>query len=172
MSDAQDRFCALWQDAESSLNAFIRMMAPNSSDFDDIVQETALTAFRKFESFDESQASFSTWVRGIAKFEVLNRRRSYARSKIMFSSETIDLLEGTAFQVEEEKPDERLDQLKLSMGELDDAQRKMLEMKYIHGYDSERIGKELGISAGNARIRLMRIRDLLFEKMIKLEPAR
>jgi len=172
VSEAQDRFCALWQDAESSLGAFIRMMAPNPSDFEDIVQETAMTAFRKFDAFDETQASFCTWVRGIAKYEILNRRRSFARSKIMFSSETVDLLEDTSRQLEEEEADERIPLLKQCLAELPEDQRVLLEMKYVRGYDSDRIGTELGISAGNARIRLMRLRDQLYDKMKPMDLSR
>lgn len=171
MSAGEQEFCGLWQEAESSLFAFIRMMNPNTSDLDDIVQETAMTAFRKFATYDAAKSSFATWVRGIAKFEVLNRRRSYARSKVMFSSETLDLVAETVEQTEEEEADERLGLLKRCMADLPEDQKRMLELKYVHGRSSEEIGQIMGISAGNARIRLMRLRDSLFERMSAPEPA-
>ena len=64
------RFSRCWCEVESAVRVYFCGVIFNRSDVPDLVQRTAICAFRKFRQFDASQ-SFRAWVMGIACYEAL-----------------------------------------------------------------------------------------------------
>ena len=72
------------------LRAFVRSLAVNPDWVDDIAQEAFLTAFREWDSFDESR-DFGKWIRGIAANIVRNEIRKHARRNRLLHTELADI---------------------------------------------------------------------------------
>jgi RNA polymerase sigma-70 factor (ECF subfamily) len=161
MAENMDDFSALWLKAESSLLAYLRMFIPFQDARDDLAQDIALIAFRKFDTFDSSKASFATWIRGIAKFEVLNSRRKFATSKVTFNSDTVDKLTVAYEEEEEATGNEYMKILKECLNDLDEDQRELLMLKYEGGLSSDEIAEKTGLTSVNVRVKLNRLREKL-----------
>jgi len=66
----RDLFAVLVREHQLGLLAFVRACVHETSDADDIVQETFVTAWRKLDEYDRDRP-FSGWLRGIAKNHIL-----------------------------------------------------------------------------------------------------
>ncbi len=90
-------FVALLTRCEPGVRRFIRSLLPSGSDLDDIVQETALECWRKYEGFrvpdgEERGAAFLRWACVIARFKVMSRQRDRGRDRLVFRAEVVEKL--------------------------------------------------------------------------------
>jgi RNA polymerase sigma-70 factor (ECF subfamily) len=76
---------------EPALRSFILSQVANWADMNEILQQTSLVLWRKFDQFEEG-TSFKSWAFKIARFEALNYLKKQRRSKLVFCNETLDLL--------------------------------------------------------------------------------
>ena len=74
---------------QRKLYAFILSMCPNRADAEDILQETNLILCQKCHEYDPD-GHFQGWAFSIARFQVMKHITKFRRSKLYFSSETID----------------------------------------------------------------------------------
>jgi len=63
------------------LHMYIRSLVPNFSDADDLLQEVAATAWKKYESFDSEKSEFKSWLFGIARNKALHSKRRFLRTQ-------------------------------------------------------------------------------------------
>ena len=75
---SQTQFEALVLQHHVRLRVFVRSLGVDSDWVDDIAQEACLTAFRQWQSFDQTR-DFGKWVRGIAANIVRNEVRKDSR---------------------------------------------------------------------------------------------
>jgi RNA polymerase sigma-70 factor (ECF subfamily) len=157
------RFAELWIETEAKLFAFLRTIIPDHHQREDISQNVALIAYRKFRTFDAAKASFSTWVCGIAKYEALDSVRRDAKRKVIFNSETLEKISEyyTAKNSHAEEEDLRLKALPECLKKLPEAQRKLLEMRYVQEMTSDDIARATNLTSVNVRVRISRIRTQL-----------
>ena len=85
-------FAVLWVTAQPMVSAYIKSVVRDFHQSEDLVQKVASVAFEKREQYD-SQRPFGAWVAGIARYELLHWRRSQARSRLVFTAETIEQIE-------------------------------------------------------------------------------
>ena len=85
----QERFLRLWADAQPAVAAFVHAVVRDPASAKDVLQETALTLFRRFGDYDGGRP-FLAWALGVAKLQVLGFRRDEARSLVTFDSELFD----------------------------------------------------------------------------------
>ena len=81
--------------AEPGLRAFLRALLPTSEDVMEVLQNTSLVLWKKFESF-EPGTNFHAWACVIARFEVLKYRRTKARDRHVCSEDIIELVADEA----------------------------------------------------------------------------
>ena len=157
-SDAE-QFQRWWTAALPSLSIFVHGMVPDANQAEDVLQDVAVVALRRFDDFDRSR-SFRGWVFGIAKLTVLSKRRQYARSKILAHTEVVEALADTA----ERHADELIDQraaLRQCLQEVDGKARDALELRYADGLAFEDIAERLTTTAVASRKMLSRLRERL-----------
>jgi RNA polymerase sigma-70 factor (ECF subfamily) len=155
-----EKFEEFWKEAETCINGFIGAFAPDPDLQKDISQEVATTAFKKFDSFDESKAKFSTWAIGIARFEILRIKRSNSRSVVIFSEELVEKM-TSIHQAEEESFNAQAEALKSCVKELDADKRELLDLAYTQNMKTDEIAEKTGLSPVNVRVKLMRVREEL-----------
>ena len=83
-ADSRQALATHWVKAQPVVAAFIASIVRDSHRADDLLQEVARISAVKFDEYDSSRA-FTSWVLGIARYEILRFRRSQGRSRIMFS---------------------------------------------------------------------------------------
>lgn len=125
---------------------------------EDLTMDVFCTVWDKFEVFDESKASFQTWLYVI----VNNKLKNYYRDRKV----NVELDESIA--IEDNQADEIVeaiqlqdmrDQLYTALEELNETQRKIVIYKYFKDMNANEIADLLGLSAGNVRILLKRALD-------------
>jgi len=165
--DDYERFVRLFVAGEGRLRAFIRTLVPTLDDVDEVVQETALVAWRKFHEFD-LDTSFFAWVATIGRFEVLRRRREYATRQTVFSESLLDLLADEAVNsAEMDMLAAQRRALELCLKKLPDQQRKWLLAAYQPGVKIREVAQKSGKSVQAFYKTLQRLRSILLECILR-----
>jgi RNA polymerase sigma-70 factor, ECF subfamily len=82
-------FMRLFVQYQRRVHAFIVTLLPNLADAEDVLQETSLTAWQKFDDF-QSGTDFVRWVCTIARFKVLKFRRQQKSGRLLFSDALLE----------------------------------------------------------------------------------
>ncbi|MBN2713054.1 MAG: sigma-70 family RNA polymerase sigma factor [Planctomycetes bacterium] len=157
--DQQERFTRCWTQVQPTVASFIHSLISDYHAAEDALQDVAVVLYRKFDTYDESRP-FVAWALGIARYEVMQRRRKYARSFIAHHSDLIESIAETYSEMSSELSQHRK-YLGDCMKKLSDQQRASLKMRYEEGLRSEEISARVGSSAGAVRTMLNRIRNTL-----------
>ena len=84
-------FVRLFAHHEPDLRRFIRSLLPTAVDADEVLQQTAIVIWRKFDQFDP-QTNFMKWACVISRFEALAYRRKMARDRLVFREDVMSLM--------------------------------------------------------------------------------
>ena len=119
-----DRFSELLTKNYRSLYGYIYAQVRNFSDTEELLQDTSLVLWQKFDEFDP-QTKFTTWACQVAKFTVLNFLRKKQR-RTKFTEEFHEHLLSVAAESSEPSDDLWRDALEHCVDELPPDQREML----------------------------------------------
>ena len=129
---------------------------------EDLTMDVFYSAWNKFDQFDESKATFQTWLYVI----VNNKLKNYYRDR----KEMVELdesLAGTDNPVDDILEAVQLqylrDHLYTALNELNEVQRKVVIYKYFNDMNASEIAFRIGLSPGNVRILLKRALDKIRE---------
>src|SRR3954463_6362183 len=100
-ADARKRLVALLTRHQRQIFSYIYVLVPNRPDAEDLLQETSLVICEKFNEFREG-TDFVAWACQIAYWRVRYSRQKYARSKVFFDQEVLDVVAATANSMSEE----------------------------------------------------------------------
>ena len=82
-SSDYERFVTTFTRNEPAIRAFLRSLLPSWEDAVEVMQNTSLVLWRKFDTFDPN-TDFLKWAFVVARFEALKYRRSMARDRHVF----------------------------------------------------------------------------------------
>ncbi len=149
---------------ERQIFAYIYTLVPNRHDAEDILQETSLTIYDKFQEFEQG-TDFLAWAMRIAWWKVRAARQKYARSKVVFNDEVMEAVAHTAEMMVEETS-----QMQVALGQclqkLNERDRRMILMRYERGSGVERAAMASGRSLQAAYKSIMRIKQVLHDCVI------
>src|SRR5829696_5133059 len=89
--DRYEQFVRLLVEHERHLRSFLHSLLPSRTDVDEVMQETCLTAWRKFDLF-ALDTNFLAWTAAIARFEALKHLRARGRDRLVFSDDVLELI--------------------------------------------------------------------------------
>ncbi|MCK4998306.1 MAG: sigma-70 family RNA polymerase sigma factor [Anaerohalosphaera sp.] len=138
------KFMSLLVPNQRRIHAYILYLVPNSSDADDILQETLAEMWNKFESFEEG-SNFIAWSLTVAKYKILSFRQKNKKTKVLFSDHLNDLLEKESADALSYVQQE-LEALKQCMAKLSGKQKSYILMRYEQGLTFREIASQVGIS--------------------------
>ncbi|WP_020606874.1 RNA polymerase sigma factor [Spirosoma spitsbergense] len=144
----QDEFINQIQMHQSLLNKLVYLYADQTEDRNDLHQEILLQAWKSFPNF-RGDARFSTWLYRVGlnvSITKLNDRKQQV------STELDEAIQGNP------TPFESDDQLRYVLQQLNPLDRTLIVMS-MDGYTNDEIAETLGISPGNVRTKLHRIRQ-------------
>lgn len=172
LRSSYEQFVSLLTRHEPSLRRFVRTLLPAWADVDEVMQRTALAAWRKFGQFDPA-SDFLKWSLVIARFEALAFRRAMARDRLVFREEFLDLIaQEAAEETEVAAREERA--LETCLRKLKPERRALALQAYAHGADQRDVAGAIGKSPAALYMLLGRIRRELascIERTLKQESA-
>jgi RNA polymerase sigma-70 factor (ECF subfamily) len=139
------------------LRAFVRSLGVDPDWVDDLAQEALLSAYRDWDSFDESR-DFGRWIRAIALNLVRNEIRKDARRRRILHTELTEvLLRRLPEHVERSEP-VAVDVVRACLDALAPTSRQLVLGRYRDGESAAHLAEQLDTSTANIRQRLVRIR--------------
>lgn len=156
---SQQRFLSLFLRSEREIFRYVAALVPNVADAEDIVQQTAVALWEKFDAYDPSQP-FTPWACRFA----LNKARQWVERRQRWQA----LLQGglaeeLAHRREELRPELelRLKHLEGCIGKLPQDQQSIVEDYYFHRTGIEKIAETSGRTVEATYKSLQRIRHAL-----------
>ena len=138
---------------------YVLSLVPNWPDAEDILQQSCVVMWRKFDQF-EIGTDFLSWGCQIARFHAFNHVRKQGRDRHVFSVELVETLarEGVsdAGQLEAERV-----ALRSCLAKLDPAGRNLLGACYDAGATIKQVAQRLGRTPNSVYKGLNRIRESL-----------
>ncbi|MDR2224254.1 MAG: sigma-70 family RNA polymerase sigma factor [Flavobacteriaceae bacterium] len=137
-----------------------RMYMDNWDDQEDLYQEIVLQLWKSYDKF-QGNSQFSTWMYRVA----VNTAITYFKKDKRVSNQLTSLSdkEGKLQEVEHETTiDNQVDYLYRAIYQLNDVEKALIFL-YLEGFSHQEIGTNLGISEGNARVKLNRTKNKLQE---------
>lgn len=127
-SPATEALILLLTQHQDALFRYIFSLVPSEADARDILQETSVALFRKFDQYDPSRP-FLPWAYRFAYLQVQKHREKSARSPLLFSEDVIDLLASDRAHLEPVL-DERLRWLDQCLSQLSPLHQELVTGRY------------------------------------------
>lgn len=156
---AQQRFLSLFLRSEREVFRYVAALVPNVMDAEDIVQQTALALWEKFDAYDPNQP-FTPWACRFA----LNKTRQWIERRQRWQALLENgLAEELAQRREELRPEleTRLRHLEGCLAKLPDEQRSIVESYYYDRKAIEEVAGHTGRTVAATYKSLQRIRQSL-----------
>jgi RNA polymerase sigma-70 factor, ECF subfamily len=170
-SRTNDEFLELIASCQSRLFGYLYSLLHNMEDTEDVLQQTTLAMWRRFDEYDRSR-NFFTWARQFAKFNALNHIRAKRRDRVVFSEDLVVLMaESTAAETDDDSVASYHDALVRCMDRLPAADRDLLELCYFERCSITKAAEKLGRSPQSTCNSLRRIRLALFDCIATAAPS-
>lgn len=158
-SPQDETFMHLFTKHEGKVRAFVTSLLPRWEGVDEVMQETSLVMWRKFDQFDTSgpEQSFLNWSFMIARYEVLKYRRKRATDRLVFSEDVFELLAVESEEVASEHTD-RERALRSCLRKLEPAQQGVVNQVYAEGISIKNVADQIGRTPTGLYKSLARIR--------------
>jgi RNA polymerase sigma-70 factor (ECF subfamily) len=156
---AHQRFLSLFLRSEREIFRYVAALVPNVADAEDIVQQTALSLWEKFDAYDPSQP-FTPWA---CRFALNKTRQWIERRQRWQTLLERGLAEELAQRREELRPELelRLRHLEGCVGKLPQEQRAIVEGYYYRRDGIEKLAGDCGRTVAATYKTLQRIRQSL-----------
>jgi RNA polymerase sigma-70 factor (ECF subfamily) len=144
------------------LRAFAFSLIPHWADAEEILQESNLIMWKKFEQFTLG-TSFYSWACRIIHLTAKDFRKRRGRCKVHFSDEFLERVAAAQTDELEETLAERERMLGSCMQKLTEKHQQLLHLRHQEGKTSEQIAGILGSTAKAVRQALSRIHKALHD---------
>jgi RNA polymerase sigma-70 factor (ECF subfamily) len=160
-TEDRKRLMVLMTRHQRQIFSYIYVLVPNRSDAEDLLQETSLVICEKFQEFREG-SDFVAWACQIAYWRVRYSRQKFARSKVVFDQDILDVVAKTAGSMTDEL-DDRHEALAHCLQRLHPRDRELLIARYEPGGTVQEAARRSGRTLKTAYKALARLRKLLLD---------
>ncbi len=144
---------------QEPLFRYIFSLVPCEADARDILQETSLALYRKFDQYDATRP-FLPWAYRFAYLQVQKHREKSARAPLLFSEDVMDLLASERAHIEPQL-DERLRLLDACLQKLTAQDQELVTSRYAMRQSAEEMMSRFTLS----RRTLFRNLELLRQRL-------
>jgi RNA polymerase sigma-70 factor, ECF subfamily len=159
--DRYETFVARFAHFEPDLRRFVRSLLPTWTDADEVLQQTAIVIWRKFDQYDP-ETNFMKWACVIARFEALAYRRKMARDRLVFREDVLELMADEGIEEIDHRSLEH-EALASCLEAMPVKQRRFVTLAYTPGVKVKELAEEAGSSAASFYMRLKRLRHQLMK---------
>ena len=164
--DRQHQFVQLLTDGQSKLFAYIRTLVPDADQARDVLQETNLVIWQKYDEFTEG-TNFGAWACTIAFYEVKAWRRNAGRDRHVYSDSLVERLADAA-QQRTGQIDPLNSALRRCIDKLSNVQKALLQRRYYDQVTVKQIADEQQRTANAVSRSLFLARRNLLECIEKI----
>jgi RNA polymerase sigma-70 factor (ECF subfamily) len=157
----QIRFLRSFTANEAAIRAYVRRMVPTRTDADDVMQETSVVLWEKFDTFRED-GDFRTWAFGVARFEVLAWLRDKGRDRLVLNEEVVSRLADEA-RDDEPRLERQREALEGCLEKVAPDQRQLLMQAYGEQSRIQDVARHSGRTVPGFYQWLHRMRKLLHD---------
>ena len=163
------QFVALYTEHCPRIQYYLTALVPTSHDAVDVLQETSLVLWRKFDTF-EVGTNFMAWACKIARLQALKHYQKSGRRTKLFQEEVLDQL---AIEAQATTNDSMalMDALETCLARLSRNDQILIRKRYEHGTTVNQMAAEIGRTANSLSKSLGRIRRALMICVEKQLPA-
>jgi RNA polymerase sigma-70 factor (ECF subfamily) len=162
MPDKSKLFLRLFLQNQRRLYAYIVTLLPNRADADDVLQETSLVLWDKFDAASPP-TDFLAWGRRIAYHKVLDFYKKTHRLQARLSLVFLERMgQAAGEQTEALRLDERREALAACIEKLSPRDRELLTLRYADGGTTQSTSERLGRSVDAVYKAVSKLRELLF----------
>jgi RNA polymerase sigma-70 factor (ECF subfamily) len=152
-------FIKLLTTHQPQIYAYVMTMMFGDSAAADVLQDANLHLWAQADQYDPERP-FLPWAFGFARQRVMAYRKTCVRSRLVYSDETLDILNGQLVKASD-AIDDRLSALQKCLAQLSAAQAELVRERYIAKTPVKTIASRMEDSAHNISTRLHRIRKIL-----------
>lgn len=163
MSASQKEFVKLVTENQRMIHKVCRIYTNCWDDHQDLFQEITIQLWKSFGGF-RGDAKFSTWMYRIALNTALSLYRKGSR-KIAINDE-VDFAQIRVSQEDYHDDEEHLQMMYKAIYQLSDIDKALI-MMYLDDKSYREIGELLGITEGNARVKMNRAKNTLKSLIVK-----
>jgi RNA polymerase sigma factor (sigma-70 family) len=162
--DAAAEFAELYRAQVDAVTAFFARRSTEPQTVADLTSDTFVQVILSLAGFDPSRGSARAWVFGIARHvyaaHLENQTRQRAKAQRLAGRRELDAdqVDDLLVRIDAQRSGR---QLIAELGRLTDVDRTLVELVDLAGLPAKEAAAVLGISAGSARMRLMRVRNRL-----------
>ncbi len=158
--DKSANLTSLWITAQPIILSFVRSMVYRFEDAEDIVQQVAIVAAKRFDDFDHSRP-FVPWALGIARNLVLRYNRDKNIHNVILVDNQLMEQITEAFTDKPSGSTEVNVALEHCISNLTDRARNLIQLRYVRDLSPRDIADRLGTSANVVSVTLNRVRTTL-----------
>ncbi|MGL6129790.1 RNA polymerase subunit sigma-70 [Chryseobacterium artocarpi] len=162
MSTEQEKtFIEFFKPNQKLIHKICRIYTDNMEDHQDLFQEITIQLWKSFPGF-KGDSKFSTWMYRVA----LNTAITLFRKPQKKDAQAVDVdISTLKMEYEEYEDDEhKLKKMYKAIYELSDVEKALI-MMYLEDKPYKEIGEILGITEGNARVKMNRAKNNLRTKI-------
>lgn len=139
-----EEFMRLFLSCEPRIFAFIRSLVFSRADAEDVLQESALVMWEKFDQF-EPGSRFDRWAFRIAHFQVMYHRQKKARDRLRFSDTLVEQL-GEDMVSESEDLEATQNALTECLAKLPASDHDLIRQRYRGDMTNRAVARDCGRS--------------------------
>ncbi|HOK67814.1 MAG TPA: sigma-70 family RNA polymerase sigma factor [Anaerohalosphaeraceae bacterium] len=148
--------------SQRKLYLYILSLVLYPSDADDLLQDTLVLMWSKFDEFKPG-SDFTAWGKAIARFKVLNHLKKNKSAKLQFDEDLLKVIEAESSQTE--NLDERIEVMRKCVQSLSEKEMNLLRMRYYLDFSFKKIALSIGISKQSVYRAVSRIHAKLVKCM-------
>ena len=160
-NDRHQQFMRQFLDCERSLIRYVMYFVPNANDARDIVQNTAVALWKKFDAYDTDEP-FVAWATRFARLEARQFLHKEKRWHRFLDDEVIELLAARTMELEANLDERRL-HLRMCLRKLPEDHRSLIEAYYFKDQTVDEIAASFKRNRDAVYKMLQRIRAALME---------
>ena len=131
-------------------------------DAEELTQDVFLKAFQQLSSF-KAESSFSTWIYRIATNLAISAVRKKRNDVLRLDDSVFANLSDTQVdEALEDDSEEQMERLQRAMNQLEADERALITLYYLEEKPLAEVAFILGMTEGNAKVKLHRIRKKLY----------
>ena len=131
-------------------------------DAEELTQDVFLKAFQQLSSF-KAESSFSTWIYRIATNIAISAVRKKRNDVLRLDDSVFANLSDTQVdEALEDESEEQMERLQQAMNQLEADERALITLYYLEEKPLAEVAFILGLTEGNAKVKLHRIRKKLY----------
>lgn len=140
----------------------ILRIVENQEDAEELTQDTFLKAFKHLSSF-KATSSFSTWIYRIAYNTAVSAVRKRKQAVVLMDEQVLaNVSDEQVDNTLDDESEEQIEKLQRSIKRLDADERALLTLFYEEEKPVSEVADILGMTEGNVKVKLHRIRKKLY----------